>query len=390
MTPRCLKCGQSRTTNECEIKQRVEKPICINCNQVGHVAAYRGCAEFPKLTTAHKNRNNNFDSNKYLVNSNISYAQKASATRANTQDSEQQMSPPAHRPANNVNNQSAASASTCIESNVNNPPTPSISGSDDLSELMTALKELRKLMKEAPQLIAALQAMKYTNNTADKLQLLMHRRLVHQKTEQLDSIVCRLEDKIINAKISTSNPVKEDYIYHDSKLRELNSERNHARKTFQTYRDPVLKRKPNKLNKQINRLDQKIETDDFTNELLNVNATDDTVWKYVTPFKKKFKNIPSFYGPAGIANTDLEKANFLAESLETQFTLNNITNPDNEELVADSVMRFRTEANSVCKDFDPLLPSEVPDCIKSLRIIKPQASMEYIKKLLKICPYILF
>ncbi|GBN77220.1 hypothetical protein AVEN_52205-1 [Araneus ventricosus] len=153
---------------------------------------------------------------------------------------------------------------------------------------------------------------------------------------------------------STSNPVKENYIYHDSKLRELNSERNHARKMFQTYRDPVLKRKLKKLNKQINKLDQKIETDDFTNEILNVSATDDTVWKFVTPFKNETKNIPSLNGPACIANTDLEKANFLAESLETQFTLNNITNPDTEELVTDSVMRFRTEANSVCKDFDPL------------------------------------
>ncbi|GBO18140.1 hypothetical protein AVEN_183718-1 [Araneus ventricosus] len=114
--PRCLKCGQSHTTTECEIKQRIEKPICINCNQVGHVASSRGCAEFPKLTTAQKNRYNNFDSNKYLVNSNISYAQKANGTRANTQDSEQQMVPPAHRPANNVKNQSTGSASTCIES----------------------------------------------------------------------------------------------------------------------------------------------------------------------------------------------------------------------------------------------------------------------------------
>ncbi|GBN55315.1 hypothetical protein AVEN_47856-1 [Araneus ventricosus] len=174
MTPRCLKCGQSHTTIECEIKQRIEKPICINCNQVGHVAAYRGCAEFPKLTTAQKNRNNNFDSNKYLVNSNISYAQKAKGTSANTLDSKQQMAPPAHRPANNVNNQSAAFASTFIESNVNNLPTPAISGNNDLSVLMTALKELRELMKEAPQLIAALKAMKYANNTADKLQLLMN------------------------------------------------------------------------------------------------------------------------------------------------------------------------------------------------------------------------
>ncbi|GBO09278.1 hypothetical protein AVEN_256348-1 [Araneus ventricosus] len=111
---------------------------------------------------------------------------------------------------------------------------------------------------------------------------------------------------------------------------------------FQTYRDPVLKRKLNKLNKQINKLDQKIETDTFTNELLNVNATDGTVWKFVTPFKKKTKKILSLNGPAGIANTDLEKANFLAESIETQFTLNNIINPDTEELIADSVMRFRT------------------------------------------------
>ncbi|GBN83100.1 hypothetical protein AVEN_186324-1 [Araneus ventricosus] len=185
--------------------------------------------------------------------------------------------------------------------------------------------------------------------------------------EHLDSIVCRLEDKIINAKISTSNPVKENYIYHDSKLRELNYERNLARKMFQTYRDPVLKRKLNKLNKQIKKLDQKIETDAFKSELLNVNGTDGTVWKFVTPFKKKTKSIPSLNGPACIANTDLEKANFWAESLEQEFTLNNITNPDTEELVADSVMRFRTEANSACKDFDPPLPSVVLDCIKSLR-----------------------
>ncbi|GBN31681.1 hypothetical protein AVEN_62072-1 [Araneus ventricosus] len=82
------------------------------------------------------------------------------------------MAPPVHSPANNVNNQSAAFSSTFIESNVNNTPIPAISVNNDLSVLLTALKELRKLMKEAPKLIAALQAMKYANNTADKLQLL--------------------------------------------------------------------------------------------------------------------------------------------------------------------------------------------------------------------------
>ncbi|GBN61245.1 hypothetical protein AVEN_35638-1 [Araneus ventricosus] len=108
------------------------------------------------------------------LNCNISYVQKANATRANTQDLERQTAPPAHRPAYNLKNQSAASASTCMESNVNIPPTLAISGNSNLSVLMTASKELRKLMKEAPQLIAALQTMKYANNTADKLQVLMN------------------------------------------------------------------------------------------------------------------------------------------------------------------------------------------------------------------------
>ncbi|GBO11202.1 hypothetical protein AVEN_243274-1 [Araneus ventricosus] len=84
------------------------------------------------------------------------------------------MAPSAHRPPNNVNNPPAASASTCTQSNVNNPPTPAISDIIDLSVLMTALKEIRKLMKESIHIIAALQAMKYANNTADKLNFLMN------------------------------------------------------------------------------------------------------------------------------------------------------------------------------------------------------------------------
>ncbi|GBM62337.1 hypothetical protein AVEN_166836-1 [Araneus ventricosus] len=102
------------------------------------------------------------------------YAQKASAARVNSQDSDQQMAPSAHRPSNNVNTPPATFASTCTQSNVNNPPTPAISDIIDDSVLMSALKELRKVMKESPQIIATLQAMKYANNTADKLHFLMN------------------------------------------------------------------------------------------------------------------------------------------------------------------------------------------------------------------------
>ncbi|GBM49271.1 hypothetical protein AVEN_215649-1 [Araneus ventricosus] len=112
----------------------------------------------PETNSAHKNRNNNFDSNKYLVNSNNSYAQKANGTSANTLDSEQQMASPAHRPANNVNNQSAAFASTCIESNVNNCTPPGVAIM--IVQEGTPLKHLLyrrdlKSLHQAPQLDSA-------------------------------------------------------------------------------------------------------------------------------------------------------------------------------------------------------------------------------------------
>ncbi|GBN40075.1 hypothetical protein AVEN_129574-1 [Araneus ventricosus] len=77
--------------------------------------------------------------------------------------------------------------------------------------------------------------------------------------------------------------------------------------------------------------------------MTNVNIEDGTIWKFVRPFKKKFKKIPPLTSLAGIANTDTEKANCLANSLEAQFTVNNISHPDTEEMVKESVTRFRLE-----------------------------------------------
>ncbi|GFU55953.1 nucleic-acid-binding protein from transposon X-element [Trichonephila clavipes] len=48
MNPRCLKCGENHRTGECAIKEKIEKPICINCNKEGHVASLRSFPAFPQ------------------------------------------------------------------------------------------------------------------------------------------------------------------------------------------------------------------------------------------------------------------------------------------------------------------------------------------------------
>ncbi|GBN20836.1 hypothetical protein AVEN_74933-1 [Araneus ventricosus] len=146
-------------------------------------------------------------------------------------------------------------------------------------------------------------------------------------------------------------------MYIDPRLKELNRERKFARKLFKP-----LETMFSSLNllKLISKLSEKIETD----ELINLNADDGTIWKHVKPFKKKYKNIPNLIGPAGIANTDQDKANFLANSLETHFTLNSISDP---ETIMKSVNSLTPHPSEILLCIKKLETNKAPgiDCIKN-------------------------
>ncbi|GFX00313.1 vitellogenin [Trichonephila clavipes] len=68
MRTRCLKCGKSHRTNECPIKEKIENPVCINCNKTGHMANWSQCEEFPKRKLRKgetiRNRNTSTETNK--------------------------------------------------------------------------------------------------------------------------------------------------------------------------------------------------------------------------------------------------------------------------------------------------------------------------------------
>ncbi|GFX50299.1 hypothetical protein TNCV_338341 [Trichonephila clavipes] len=48
MKTRCLKCGENHRTGMCEIKDKIEDPLCINCKAKGHMASSIKCPLFPK------------------------------------------------------------------------------------------------------------------------------------------------------------------------------------------------------------------------------------------------------------------------------------------------------------------------------------------------------
>ncbi|GFT97992.1 uncharacterized protein TNCV_3125781 [Trichonephila clavipes] len=48
MKTRCLKCGEEHRTGQCNIKEKINNPTCINCNAKGHMASSTECPLFPK------------------------------------------------------------------------------------------------------------------------------------------------------------------------------------------------------------------------------------------------------------------------------------------------------------------------------------------------------
>ncbi|GBN98670.1 Nucleic-acid-binding protein from transposon X-element [Araneus ventricosus] len=139
---RCLKCGNSHKTADCEIKTKIENPTCINCGKSGHVASWKGCENFPKPRP-----NNNYYQQQYRTsfnsnwaNSERTYAQTLSRNIRNNNDSSKtshssnhsQMAPPA------LNVESAVSDMNAVS---------------NIKDILIIIKEFSELLKACPHLI---------------------------------------------------------------------------------------------------------------------------------------------------------------------------------------------------------------------------------------------
>ncbi|GBM82442.1 RNA-directed DNA polymerase from mobile element jockey [Araneus ventricosus] len=191
--------------------------------------------------------------------------------------------------------------------------------------------------------------------------------LVINSPNDLNLLVEKFETQIIDAKIAASNPVSNSQTYIDPRIRELNNERNFVRKMFQRLRNPALKTKLNQLNKRINKLNDKIEDENYLDTLINVNTEDGTFWNFSRSFKRKKNNIPTLKGPASIAQTNSEKANCLADSLENQFKLNDLQHTETEAIVGNSVNCFLNTTPNHFNNFPPTSNEELINCIKKLK-----------------------
>ncbi|GFV52478.1 uncharacterized protein TNCV_1579971 [Trichonephila clavipes] len=87
--------------------------------------------------------------------------------------------------------------------------------------------------------------------------------------------------------------------------------------------------------------------------LTSLDAEDGSLWGTARAFRTKASPTLALNGPNGIALSDTNKTDLIAQSLESQFQLNDIHNPHKDEIITNIVDAYITNYNN---NTDPIAP----------------------------------
>ncbi|GFS82084.1 RNA-directed DNA polymerase from mobile element jockey [Trichonephila clavipes] len=172
-------------------------------------------------------------------------------------------------------------------------------------------------------------------------------------------------------------------------LKQLFKERNRARKTWHYTRSPTDKNILNRLQKQIKKIITKYEQRQWDESLACLEAEDGSLWKSTRDSRKKAPPIPALKGPAKIAYSDANKSEIIADSLQDQFKLNNISN-DTDRAITHVVHTYLNNENNFTNipPTPPPLPSEIIKHIDKVKTNKAAVIDRITHRMLKHLPLV--
>ncbi|GFY08588.1 probable RNA-directed DNA polymerase from transposon X-element [Trichonephila clavipes] len=208
-------------------------------------------------------------------------------------------------------------------------------------------------------------------------------------TAEIESQVIELSSEILNAHVKASRPIiHSEPPFVQGELKHLFRERNKARKLWQFTRFPQHKIDLNRLQNKIKRLVGNYRQQVWEYHLTSLDAEDGSLWGTARAFRKKASPISALNGPNGIALSDSNKTDLIAQSLESQFQLNNIQNPQKDQIISSIVDAYINDHTNTTDDIQPALPSEIINYIKKIKIKKSPGRDGITNKMIKNLPLI--
>ncbi|GFU36915.1 hypothetical protein TNCV_2670911 [Trichonephila clavipes] len=164
MKTRCLKRGENHRTGTWEIKDKIENPLCINCNAKGHMASSTECALFPRPRKGKgkpltENLKRNFESTP--VTPDISYSQALNPNKSHQMAARGNTSSVSDKQENSKNEA------------VNKETLNAIRNESSEFGFLQAILEMQKIFTLFPSLLSELKKSFSCTNPADKLNCLL-------------------------------------------------------------------------------------------------------------------------------------------------------------------------------------------------------------------------
>ncbi|GFU79484.1 RNA-directed DNA polymerase from mobile element jockey [Trichonephila clavipes] len=146
---------------------------------------------------------------------------------------------------------------------------------------------------------------------------------------------------------------------------------------------------PVTLQKQIKKIVLKHEQKQWDESLACLEAEDGSLWKAARNSRKKAQPVPALKGPAKIAYSDADKSEVIADSLQNQFKLNDITN-DTDRAITHVVHTYLNNENNFTNipPTPPPLPSEIIEHIDKVKINKAAGIDRTTNRMLKHLPLV--
>ncbi|GFW16768.1 probable RNA-directed DNA polymerase from transposon X-element [Trichonephila clavipes] len=208
-------------------------------------------------------------------------------------------------------------------------------------------------------------------------------------TLEIESQVRELSSEILNAHVKASRPMTHsEPPYAQGELKHLLRERNKARKLWQFTRFPQHKTELNRLQNKIKRKVGQYRQQVWEEHLTSLDAEDGSLWGTARAFRKKASPISALNGPNGIAFSDSNKTDLIAQSLESQFQLNDIHNPQKDQIIASIVDAYINDHTNTTDAIPPALPSEIINYIKKIKVKKSPGRDGITNKMIKNLPLI--
>ncbi|GFW10230.1 probable RNA-directed DNA polymerase from transposon X-element [Trichonephila clavipes] len=224
----------------------------------------------------------------------------------------------------------------------------------------------------------------FTNTLANNENLYLPQA---RSTPEIESQVRDITSEILTAHAKASKPMNHsEPPFVQGELKHLFRERNRDRKLWHFTRHPQHKTELNRIQNKIKRKVGLYRQQVWEEHLTSLDAKDSSLWGTTRAFRKKVSPIFALNDPNGIALSDTNKTDLIAQSLESQFQLNDIHNPQKDQIITNIVDTYITNHTNNTDPIPPALPSEVISYIKKIKVKKSPGRDGITNKMFKNLP----